>query len=94
MQVYISQKVSQDQESRDVIKEVYDERKKGKAANEVDGVVEVTGGTEVKKRKMDCDEKGVCIDKITLTLRDKDILVTGEELSDLRINACQAPLKT
>ena len=31
---------------RDVIKEVYDKCKKGKAANEVDGVVEVTGGTE------------------------------------------------
>ena len=42
---------------RAVIKEMYDECEKGKAANEVDGVVEVTGGTEAKKRKMDSDER-------------------------------------
>ena len=41
---------------REVIKEVYGECKKGKAANEVDGVVEVTGGMEAKKRKMDSNE--------------------------------------
>ena len=69
---------------RDVMKEVYDECEKGKVANEVDGVVEVTGGTEAKKRKMDSDEGWVCIDRITLILCDKDIVVRGEELSDLR----------
>ena len=34
------------------------------------------------------------IDRITLTLYDKAIVVRGEELSDLHINACQALLKS
>ena len=76
------------------MKEVYDECEKGKAANEVDGIVEVTGGTEAKKRKMDSNEGWVCIDRITVTLHDKDIVVRGKELSDLHINACQAFLKS
>ena len=62
---------------RDIIREVYDGCEKGKAANEVDGIVEMTGGTEAKKRKMDSDEGWVCIDCITLTWRDKDIMVRG-----------------
>ena len=47
----------------------------------MDCIVDVTGGTEMK-RKVDSDRERMHIGKMVLSLHDRKIVVTGEKLND------------